>query len=52
MKQKNKMKYFCISVVSVCTVIVIWFLCINVFDKICNNAEEHLRDYRENANEN
>lgn len=31
MKQKNKMKYFCISVVSVCTVIVIWFLCINVF---------------------
>ena len=25
MKQKNKMKYFCISVVSVCTVIVIWF---------------------------
>ena len=31
MKQKNKMKYFCISVVSVCTVILIWFLCINVF---------------------
>ena len=27
-------------------------MCINVFDKICNNAEEHLRDYRENANEN
>ena len=27
-------------------------MCIKVFDKICNNAEEHLRDYRENANEN
>ena len=27
-------------------------MCINVFDKVCNNAEEHLRDYRENANEN
>lgn len=26
-------------------------MCIKVFDKICNNAEEHLRNYKENANE-
>ena len=26
-------------------------VCINIFDKICNNAEEHLRKYKENANE-
>ena len=26
-------------------------VCINIFDKICNNAEEHLRNYKENANE-
>ena len=26
-------------------------MCINVFDKICNNAEEHLREYKENTNE-
>ena len=26
-------------------------MCIKVFDKICNNAEEHLREYKENANE-
>lgn len=26
-------------------------MCIKVFDKICNNAEEHLRKYKENANE-
>ena len=26
-------------------------MCINVFDKICNNAEEHLREYEENTNE-
>ena len=26
-------------------------MCINVFDKICNNAEEYLREYRENADE-
>ena len=27
-------------------------LCIRVFDKICNNAEEQLKNYKENANEN
>ena len=27
-------------------------LCIRVFDKICNNAEEYLREYKENTNEN
>ena len=26
-------------------------MCINVFDKICNNAEECLREYRENSDE-
>ena len=26
-------------------------LCIRVFDKICNNAEEYLREYKENTNE-
>ena len=26
-------------------------VCINIFDKICNNAEEHLRNCKENANE-
>ena len=26
-------------------------MCINVFDKICNNAEEYLREYKENTNE-
>ena len=26
-------------------------MCVNVFDKICNNAEEHLREYEENTNE-
>lgn len=26
-------------------------MCINVFDKICNNAEECLREYRDNADE-
>ena len=26
-------------------------MCINVFDKICNNAEEYLREYRGNADE-
>lgn len=26
-------------------------MCIKVFDKICNNAEEHLGKYKENANE-
>ena len=26
-------------------------MCINVFNKICNNAEEHLRNCKENANE-
>lgn len=26
-------------------------MCIKVFDKICNNAEEHLRNCKENANE-
>ena len=28
------------------------YMCINVFDKICNNAEEYLREYKENTNEN
>ena len=23
------------------------YMCINVFDKICNNAEEYLREYKE-----
>ena len=27
-------------------------MCIRVFDKICNNAEEHLKEHKENANEN
>ena len=27
------------------------YMCINVFDKICNNAEEYLREYKENTNE-
>lgn len=27
-------------------------MCIKVFDKICNNAEEHLRKYEEKENEN
>lgn len=22
-------------------------MCVNVFDKICNNAEEHLREYKD-----
>ena len=26
-------------------------MCIKVFDKICNNAEEYLREYRDNADE-
>ena len=26
-------------------------MCINVFDKICDNAEEYLREYKENTNE-
>ena len=26
-------------------------MCIKVFDKICNNAEEHLGKYKKNANE-
>lgn len=26
-------------------------VCINVFDKICDNAEEYLREYKENTNE-
>ena len=26
-------------------------MCIKVFDKICNNAEEYLREYKENTNE-
>ena len=26
-------------------------VCINIFDKICNNAEEHLGKYKKNANE-
>ena len=26
-------------------------MCLRVFNKICNNAEEHLRNYKENANE-
>lgn len=29
--KKKSMKYFLVSVLSICTVIVIWFLCINVF---------------------
>lgn len=28
------------------------YMCINVFDKICDNAEEYLREYKENTNEN
>ena len=28
------------------------YMCINIFDKICNNAEKFLREYKENANEN
>lgn len=28
------------------------YMCINVFDKICNNAEEYLREYKENTSEN
>ncbi len=28
------------------------YMCINIFDKICNNAEKFLRQYKENANEN
>ena len=27
-------------------------MCINVFNKICNNAEEHLKEQKETANEN
>ena len=27
-------------------------MCIKVFDKICNNAEEHLKEQKETANEN
>ena len=27
-------------------------MCIKVFDKICNNAEEHLKEYKEKASEN
>ena len=27
-------------------------MCMNVFEKICNNAEERLREHKENANEN
>ena len=27
------------------------YMCINVFDKICDNAEEYLREYKENTNE-
>lgn len=27
-------------------------ICINVFNKICNNAEEHLKEHKETANEN
>ena len=27
------------------------YMCINVFNKICNNAEEYLREYKENTNE-
>ena len=27
-------------------------ICMNVFEKICNNAEERLREHKENANEN
>ena len=27
-------------------------ICINVFNKICNNAEEHLKEQKETANEN
>ena len=30
MKQKKSPKYFCISVVSIITVIVIWYICINI----------------------
>lgn len=26
-------------------------MCINVFNKICNNAEEHLKEHKETANE-
>ena len=26
-------------------------MCINVFGKICDNAEEYLREYKENTNE-
>ena len=28
------------------------YMCIKIFDKICNNAEKFLREYKENANEN
>lgn len=28
------------------------YMCINVFNKICNNAEEYLRVHKENLNEN
>lgn len=27
-------------------------MCIQIFDRICNNAEEHLREYKEKTNEN
>ena len=27
------------------------YMCIKVFDKICNNAEEYVREYKENTNE-
>ena len=27
-------------------------MCIQVFDRICNNAEEHLREYKKKTNEN
>ena len=27
-------------------------MCMNVFEKICNNAEERLKEHKENANEN
>ena len=26
-------------------------MCIHIFDKICNNAEEHLREHKESADE-